>query len=260
MSSSNNRLRREKPRRPGPSRKFHWLSIEGSGSSVLPTPMTRAEMLAGWLNTAWAEQVIGLPTAQERDRLHRICLDSPMEAVEEEMAKLGHRVRRGEVDVVTLRERAGERRAAAGHGGAGPSPGVSPADDPSSYRRDMLECQLGEIRKQLARARSIGVDRPFVLVGDTTDFHGRELAMYAFRSTGVPNDKLKEEFEARFAGVEGVPTIVVIVPYEEARVILPQTSPTALKNVMAIEALRRPGLVPVAVIARKGNSYSLVPE
>jgi hypothetical protein len=124
----------------------------------------------------------------------------------------------------------------------------------------MLECQTATILREFGRARSQGIPRPFVLVGDVTDFHGRQLALFALRL----QDKTEEEQEAvlreHFAKVEGVPTVVVVVPFKVAEQIMPQTSPTGLENVRRMEKMRRPGLVPVAVIARKGNLYALVPE
>jgi hypothetical protein len=82
-------------------KKFYWLSIEGSGSSVLPVPLTKAEMLKSWANRQWADQCIGFPSESEQQRMHQICLESPIPAVEEEMAKLVPRVKAGEVVVWT---------------------------------------------------------------------------------------------------------------------------------------------------------------
>lgn len=86
---------------PSNESRFYWLSIEGCGSAILPMALTRQEMLQQWANAGWADQLIGLPTAEEQRRLHRICLTAPIPAVEEEMARLAPKVEAREVEVVT---------------------------------------------------------------------------------------------------------------------------------------------------------------
>jgi hypothetical protein len=65
--------------------------------------MTPRQVTDRWANAAWARQIIGYPTAAERDRMHLICLTAPAAAVEEEWVKISPRVRRGEIVVMTNR-------------------------------------------------------------------------------------------------------------------------------------------------------------
>ena len=80
-------------------KKYWWLSIEGCGASILGIPLTRDEVLAQWLNVAWADQIIGFPTSEEQQRMQAICLTAPLPSVKEAMAKLAERVQSGEIAV-----------------------------------------------------------------------------------------------------------------------------------------------------------------
>ncbi len=117
-------------------------------------------------------------------------------------------------------------------------------------RSAFLERNRDELARRMAES---GVLNPVGVVADVRDFHGRQFAIAMGMSDA--------EIDAGIAKYEGemIPTLTSILTWEQARKIMPYTSPTATTNLNAAWRLRSlTGQALAIAITAKGNRYELV--
>ena len=117
-------------------------------------------------------------------------------------------------------------------------------------RRDFLERNRENLIEHMSQS---GLANPVGVVADVRDFHGRQFA--------IAGGLTDAEIDALIAKHEGsmIPTVTGVLTWEEARKIMPLTSPTAKESLNAawrLCSVTRQALA-IAIMA-KGNSYALV--
>jgi hypothetical protein len=117
-------------------------------------------------------------------------------------------------------------------------------------RRDFLERNQDDL---IRRMQQSGIAKPVGVVVDVRDFHGHQFAI----AVGL----LETDIDALIAKYEGqmIPTVSVIITWEQARKIMPFTSPNATENLNAAWRLcSLTGQALAISIMAKGNTYALV--
>ncbi len=117
-------------------------------------------------------------------------------------------------------------------------------------RRDFLERNRDNLIQQMKQS---GLAKPVGVVADVRDFHGRQFA--------IAGGLTEEEIDDLIAKHEGImiPTVTGVLTWEEARKIMPLTSPTAKESLNAAWRLCSvTGQALTIAIMAKGNSYALV--
>ena len=124
-------------------------------------------------------------------------------------------------------------------------PGISL--DARLDRRDFLERNQDDL---IRRMRESAITKPVGVVVDVRDFYGRRFAI----ATGLP----ELEIDALIAKHEGklIPTVSVVLTWEQARKIMPLTSPNATESLNAAWRLcSLTGQALAIAIMEKGNTY-----
>jgi hypothetical protein len=117
-------------------------------------------------------------------------------------------------------------------------------------RRDFLEQNRENLTQQMMQC---GLANPVGVVADVRDFHGRQFA--------IAGGLTEAEIDALIAKHEGsmIPTVTCVLTWEQARKIMPLTSPTAEESLNAAWRLcSLTGQALTIAIMGKGNSYALV--
>jgi hypothetical protein len=120
-------------------------------------------------------------------------------------------------------------------------------------RQDFLVKNKPLLIAALKEARG-QIEDPFGVVLDLRGHHGRQFAL-ALGKTDKEIDDCVRYYERE----RQIPTLVAVISWHDARVLLPHTSPTATASLdrvwKACQACRQIGAVAVGV---DGNTYSMV--
>lgn len=117
-------------------------------------------------------------------------------------------------------------------------------------RRDFLQRTEGDLIRQMHLS---GISNPVGVVADVRDFHGRQFA--------IAIGQAEADIDALIAKHEGklIPTVTGVLTWEQARKIMPLTSPTANESLNAAWRLcSLTGQALTIAIMGKGNTYALV--
>jgi hypothetical protein len=118
-------------------------------------------------------------------------------------------------------------------------------------RADFLERNKAELNRQM---RVSDIADPVGVVADLRDFHGRQFAM----AVGMAPDVIDREV-ARYASELKIPTITSVISWQAADAMMPNTSPTANRNLDAARFVcKATGKKLVIAITAKGNRYDFV--
>lgn len=129
---------------------------------------------------------------------------------------------------------------------------VHPAMSPDAMldRRDFLARNKDDL---IRRMRESGITHPVGVVVDVRDFQGRQFAIAVGLTEGEIDDLI-----AKYEG-SMIPTVTCVLTWEQARKIMPLTSPTAEESLNAAWRLcSLTGQALTIAIMGKGNSYALV--
>lgn len=117
-------------------------------------------------------------------------------------------------------------------------------------RADFLDRNRSELIRLMAES---GIPDPVGVVVDVRDFHGRQFAL-ALGKSDAEIDAVIAKYKS-----EMIPTLTAILTWEQARRLMPHTSPTATTNLNAAWRLRSlTGQALAIAITAKGNLYELV--
>src|SRR4051794_14982602 len=120
-------------------------------------------------------------------------------------------------------------------------------EDAALDRNDFFERNQDELIQLMNQS---GITDPVGVLLDVRDHHGRQFAI-AIGQTDAEVDA----FIAKHAG-KTIPTIKSVITWEHARLLMPYTSPTALKTLSECSSVcKSTGQCLAIIIAGKGNAY-----
>lgn len=104
-----------------------------------------------------------------------------------------------------------------------------------------------------------GID-PVVIVADCRDHHGRQAVIFGYRVNGMSEENAEravDKIVAEYAD-KAIPTVTMVVSMNDAEIMLPHTSPTAMETLRKWKTLRKAGDYLMVVIAARGNRYQTI--
>lgn len=128
----------------------------------------------------------------------------------------------------------------------------------STQRHSMLDDHTSQIKKLMCDS---GITDPIGVMLDITGTYGRQMQIaWNIRNgmTEAEAEKKVDELIVYFDGEGKFPTHLTVWTWQQAEILMPMTSPTALESLRKLKWAIEPGQAGVIAVGRHGNSYGIV--
>ena len=120
-------------------------------------------------------------------------------------------------------------------------------------RKDFLEKNKRQLRDKLKQATG-QINPPFGVLLDLRDWHGRQFAIALGKSDKEIDDAIRY-----FEGEKQIPILTAVIGWEQARIVLPYTSPTAKGTLDALwKICQATGEAAAVAVSDGGNTYTTI--
>ena len=120
-------------------------------------------------------------------------------------------------------------------------------------RKNFLEKNKRQLADKLKQATG-QINPPFGVLLDLRDWHGRQFAIALGKTAKEIDDAIRY-----FEGEEQIPTLTAVIGWEQARIVLPYTSPTAKATLDALWKLcQATGEAAAVAVSDGGNTYTTI--
>ena len=120
-------------------------------------------------------------------------------------------------------------------------------------RKDFLEKNKRQLADKLKQATG-QINPPFGVLLDLRDWHGRQFAIALGKTAKEIDDAIRY-----FEGEKQIPTLTAVIGWEQARIVLPYTSPTAKDTLDALwKICQATGEAAAVAVSDGGNTYMTI--
>ena len=120
-------------------------------------------------------------------------------------------------------------------------------------RKDFLEKNKRELGDKMKQATG-QINPPFGVLLDLRDWHGRQFAIALGKTDKEIDDAIRY-----FEGEKQIPTLTAVIGWEQARIVLPYTSPTAKDTLDVLwKICQATGEAAAVAVSDGGNTYTTI--